>query len=231
MSSSHRHQAIRVANRFMRSNPTNDETLHITARRPKVAVAIGVGDSFENELFRIHRFRHAIRVTDLTNAGKRGKSVNQFSLYDIDFVNNDKIYDRINQYINTLPTHRSFASAMTEAEMIAGDAARMHLIAPKFDKTVLKSIEVAPAGFKPFKVEGRFVTVEADYNSFSVKDKVDKNNLPTCIPSAKGGREDVKMFFRWVTDNAKAIENMRFYEVLDAIGGLGIKYHSYCAMD
>lgn len=107
----------------------------------------------------------------------------------------------------------------------------MHLIAPKYEKTVLKGIEVAPAGFKPFKVEGRFVTVEADYNSFSVKDKVDTNNEPTCIPSTKGGKKDLKMFFRWVQDNMAAIKDMRFYEVVEAMTDHGIKHHTYCAMD
>lgn len=50
------------------------------ARRYLIAGQLGVGDTVQNERIRIHRYRDSIKVTDLTNAGKRGKRVEQFDL-------------------------------------------------------------------------------------------------------------------------------------------------------
>lgn len=41
----------------------------------RVAASLAQGKSFENDSWRIHRLSDAIRVTDLTNAGRRGKRV------------------------------------------------------------------------------------------------------------------------------------------------------------
>lgn len=53
--------AFKVASRYLQAN-------------------LGVGQTFQNEKVRIHRFRDQIRVTDLTNAGKRGKAVMEMTV-------------------------------------------------------------------------------------------------------------------------------------------------------
>lgn len=235
MNINRRLQAVQVANRLPTNNPLRGELLRLAARRSKVA--LDIGESFENNMFRAHRNMFSILVTDLTNAGKRGKDVVQFALTDLDYVKNRddssnvEMNARIKKFIDTLPAQRSFASAMAAAESIADDVPSMGLIAPKFYKEVLRGVDVAPPGFKPFKVEGEFVIVEADYTSFMVRDKTDMDNEPTCIPSTRGGKSDVKAFFRWVRDNVAAIKNMRFHDVLDGMNKNDIKHHTFCAID
>ena len=59
----------------------------------------------------------------------------------------------------------------------------------------------------------------------------DRCNLPVCIPAIKGGKSDIKVFYRWVSDNESRIKNMTYSEVLRGMGDAGIRYHSYYSMD
>ncbi len=53
---------------------------HVLAKQVKVAASIGIGRSFQNEIVRIHRYSDVLEVTDITNAGKRGKKADQFTV-------------------------------------------------------------------------------------------------------------------------------------------------------
>lgn len=93
-----------------------------------------------------------------------------------------------------------------------------------------ESIDVTPAGFKPIRIMGKGVTIEADYNDFRVVANEDPNET-TCIPAIKGGKKDIKVFYRWAKDNESKLKNMKFSDIVRTLMSEGVKFHQYCAVD
>jgi len=185
------------------------------------------GKAFENDDIRYHVYRSSVRVWDLTNAGKRGKKVDYFALYDIDMVRDPELSKKVEQWAFRLRTmnYRQALRAAQELAFEGGD------YPPKISQQQEKGVRITPAGFKPLRVRGRGVLVESEWDSFRVRDLLDTNNDPTCIPAFKGGKKDVKVFYRWVRDNESAIKRMDFRQVLKHMDQNNIRYHYYCAMD
>lgn len=53
---------------------------HRLASHVRSAGTLGIGRSHQNEIVRIHRYSDMLEVTDITNAGKRGKKADQFTV-------------------------------------------------------------------------------------------------------------------------------------------------------
>jgi len=181
--------------------------------------SISRGDSIEVGSIRIHRYDRDVAVWDLTNAGKRGKMVDSFVLYDLNRSNNEL------DLMEELEKANSFDSALKIAKKYLEKDDNIKLYERKH-----KGIEISPAGFKPISIQGKEVFIQADYDSFRVRDRSDINE-ETCIPAIKGGKADIKVFYRWVKDNQAKIKNMDFNEIVSAMRDEGIKYHRYCALD
>jgi len=196
--------------------------LILTAR---TLVGINVGETIETAVLRIHRYRGSIRVTDLENAGKRGKKVDEFIVDGLDRstgVDDSSVYE----LLDTIEASRNYADALRNAEKFVSEYKNSGIY-----ESSLRGVDVTPAGFKKIKIRNDNVLIESDFDSFAVRDLVDRHNEPTCIPSASGGKKDVKLFYRWVSDNQSELRNMTFQQVISAMRANGIKYHHYCAMD
>jgi len=202
----------RVASRYLRALERQGETAL-------------VGKTFENQDIRVHVYRSVVMVWDLANAGKRGKTVEKLSLYNLDFVRDPEVTKQIDQWTFRLKS-LNYAQAKAQAETLANLEA-----GAKFQVVNEKAFDILPAGIKPIKLETPQVSIEADLTGFSVRNKVDTNNLPTCIPASQGGKQSIGVFFRWLQDNLAQVKGMTYSQVLDTMRSLGIKYHSYCAMD
>jgi len=190
----------------------------------KFADPYEMGKTKENEHIRWFASRTSIRVWDLANAGKRGKMVDSFALYDIDYIRDPSLTKQVEQFPKWFPRmtyQRALEQARSLFEMGAG----------KLQTTQEKGVRVAPPGFGPIKVETDEVSLEADWDTFRIRDKKDTNNDPTCIPAIRGGVKSVKLFFRWVKDNEQRIKGWTYYQILTAMRSEGIEYHDYCAMD
>ena len=186
-----------------------------------------VGTTHETDTWRIHRYADSIRITELRGAGKRGKRCTEISLYDSGA-------SRMTAWESTamgalLYGKRDVSASKMEAEMeelIGGEYATI-----KIEVRALRGVDVMPAGFKKIKMKTDNFTLEAEYDSFRIQDRLDKNNEPTCIPAISGGKKSIPAFYRWVQDNESKLKRMKYHEILQAMGKEGIKYHSYCAMD
>jgi hypothetical protein len=203
---------------------------HLVPLLRKFAETALTGKGGGNDSLRFHAYRSAIRISELKYAGKRGKKVETFVLYDIDMVKDPEITKAIDQWTWRLKTLK-YDQAKKQAEEILKAANERGSYNPKFNITFEMGIRVAPAGFGPVKVKGKHVFLEAEWDSFRIRNLDDKYNEPTCIPALKGGKASVKQFYRWVVDNEREILNMSFRDVLAALDKEGIRYHYYCAMD
>jgi hypothetical protein len=172
-----------------------------------------------------------VRVTDLTNAGKRGKTVDEFSLYDLDFIKEPKVQRLVDRFLGTLKRTKSYAKALGMAKGIAAEADRLGKSYPKIETTTHRGVDVAGAGFKKIEVNGANVYVRADNSSFSVRDKKDRYNEQTCIAPVRAKKTAVKKFYAWAKKNESRLQTMTFGDVTDAMRKNGIDYHYYCAMD
>jgi len=183
-----------------------------------------LGKTMENKNIRFHVFRGSVRVWDLENAGKRGKRVDYFALHGFDYKARVGLHESIAAWVQTLPK-ATFASALAGAKKLE------HVYQLGLESYQEKGVDVAPAGFKPFQLLTNYVSINADDKSFSVRDLIDQNNLPTCIPGARGQKTQVKLFYRWVQDNESRLRRMTYLEILREMSKIGIQYHEYCAMD
>ena len=201
------------------------------AKLSKVALGLGVGNEHEDEKskLRFYRFTDSLRVWDLTNAGKRGKKVQSFALLGLEVRGPDQKI-MVDKLVVDLLKSKNFAGALSTAEKAIKElfefGIRLELYSSEF-----KGVDIKPAGFRPIKIKTDELEIEAGFDDFVVRDLADKNNLPACIPSARGGKRDVLLFYRWVSDNKTRLKSMTFREVVKALSDAGIKYHQYCSMD
>ena len=187
-----------------------------------------LGKTNESSHIRWHIFATSIRVWDLTNAGKRGKKVDTFALWGLDYISDVDVQASLAKWIkNTLPK-QNYKQALQFAK---STEQATHDRYPSLEIRQEMGVRVAPPGFGPFKLETPNVSIEADWDSFTVNDKIDQNNLPSCIPASKGGKASVKVFYRWVQDNQNRIKQMTFGQIQQEMRKAGIKSHYYCRMD
>jgi len=190
-------------------------------------LALDVGRTWDNENWRVHRYADSIKVTDLTNAGKRGKKVQILSVVAKRYRGEGMA--GMESLAMEFIMHAKRGASYARMKQVAEEATEAG-IADLYEESD-RGVDVAPGNFGPISIHGKHVYVEVGWKDFSVRDKVDQNNLPTCIPAIKGGLKAIPVFYRWVDENRAAIENMTFREVTKAMGDLGIQYHEYCAMD
>lgn len=114
------------------------------AQRYLSARGLAMGKTFQNENVRIHRFRELLRVTDLTNAGKRGKTCGQITLQFTANFEGDR-----DEYLDQV------TDVLMDSAAQGYDAVRNYLNFQKqelrrgqiaLDYEILKSINVEPFG-------------------------------------------------------------------------------------
>ena len=203
---------------------------HLLPLLKKYADSGLTGKTFEGPYLRFHAYSHSYQVEELVNAGKRGKVVDGFTLYDTDMIRDEEIQTAVAQFGFRLKNMK-YDAALAMAQELANRAAEQGWSYPKLHLTTKRGVDVMPAGVKTIRIQTPFVDIEADMESFSVRDRADQNNLPTCIPATAGKKTFVPMFYRWIQENEDKIRRLAYYEILELLRGAGIKYHSYCAMD
>jgi len=183
-----------------------------------------MGETKEVKGWRIHRYADSIKVTELANAGKRGKTVGIVTVYNF--------RSRLNPMESNALEFVMWANRGADmAKMIDIANEQSKLFNATVEVQYVKGIEVTPAGFKTIKIHTERLYLEASYSDFTIRDVTDHHNVPTAIPAISGGKKSIPALYRWVQANEAAIKGMRFYELLEAIRAEGIKYHQYCAID
>lgn len=185
--------------------------------------------TMENSKLRIQVTRSAIRATDLVNAGKRGKTCITAVLYNIDFLN-DEEFSKLTPLFMDLENIRDIDDAekrfSTMAYLTLADAPRLG-----YATGSVKGVEVTPYGFHPLEMNTEHLYLKSEYDTFVIRDKSDRFNEPTCMPAIRGGKADIKVFYRWVQDNKNRIADMTYSALLKEMDAQKIQYHTFCAVD
>jgi len=186
---------------------------------------ITIGQTIEHGLVRYHRYVDSLHAQDLTNAGKKGKLVNQFSIssYNDDHDQFDFIFSKITE--NT-----SFDHALTQAKFFINHEKNLDL---RLYESQAKGIHVNPSeasGFKKIKIENAHFTLTADSQTFSIREK--HPGTEAIIPTVYGKqRTAIKLFYNWVLENETKIQTMTFEQLKLALHHSNIDTHTYNTMD
>jgi len=211
------------------------------AQRYLSAGQLGIGETAANERVKVHRYRDNIVVTDLTNAGKRGKACMEFSVSPSYGAlagtgdDRDAWLDRTGDVLaGLLPRGYESMVAYIQNEM----KAQPHTI--DFGERKLRGVDVEPFGevfkFKIRQPNQGHIEVKCSPTSFSVIDH-DFVAHPT-DPSKDGHfqdtsywpakKKDAMTFYAWMKDNherARRFMNIGMFRQTWAKLGIDVNSH------
>lgn len=178
-----------------------------------------VGETFETEAWRVHRYSTSVCVTRIDNAGKRGKKCESFSVYG---YNDENDVGPVAHRLACLSVDGIGVDEMrVEIEIAAGRDLRV-------ETRTFRGVDVAPAKMPEIRIQGQHVLVLADPLTWSVLDTDDHYNEPTLLPLKA---KDAKAMYAWAKKNEARLATMKFNQVMTALREDGIGYHYYCAVD
>lgn len=204
------------------------------AQRYFAARDLPLGKTFQNELVRIHRYKHLLQITDLREAGKRGKSCTQLNVQlTANVDDHDKGFDELSELV---------------MEYVAGgfDVIRAHIqqlremrpgeIALNIER--LKAINVEPYGeiyeFSIQQRDGGSIEVKSSPIDFRVKDRVwfdgppDKPGFFQDTSYWPRKKKDAQVFYAWMKDNHERVRRIMNMNALRQIWhDLGVVYDSH----
>lgn len=178
-----------------------------------------IGETFENEAWRVHRFAHAIRITEIRNAGKRGKKCRDLALYDLDF---QRVPDAEQEFLARAAT--KLARDLVDTETMEGWA---RATGRKLQVMEYRGVDVEESN-EAIEIMTDRLKISANKREFSIEDLTDTYNRTTAMDTTRSGARKVHA---WIRRNQAVLPVMSFREVMEAIRGLGVRPHQYCAMD
>lgn len=164
--------------------------------------------------YRITRYSHSLKIEDLANAGKRGKTCLVYTVWG-DHYDQSVIY-------NTLDKINKFGIAETIKD-------------PLFTREERKGIEISPDYPKIEIHKDKFyLSIEPDNGTFEIRiqDLTDPFNEPTSIFCRHNKTERSKVY-KAISQNLETFKGLNTsYEVMKLLQEkTGIILHTYCAVD
>jgi len=207
------------------------KVISIETKRPAPQPeCLRIGQTFENASIRVHRWSSAVQVWDLANAGKRGKKVANFSLYNTDYIKDPIVDSNFNRFLfGIFPLN--YAQAKYWAEFIARDAKqRKDMGGPAFEEREARGVDVVPAGCTEIVINNEHCEATIEFTGFCICDKHDQNNLPASR-SDGNTKKQLKDFYLWVKANQETLQALTFREWDKLIEEKGLQYRCWCRMD
>lgn len=193
-----------------------------------------VGETSENGMLRVHRFAGSVRVTDLTNAGKRGKKVATFAVLPLYARNttDEGVKKRLGRVSSTLAELTNYGTALqivkdyiarfpNELELVEGEE---------------RGIDVRPGGAE----------VVVAFNSLGIDLEAEPNNFRLLHRTAYGrsnvaaneqgdafyqdtrywpvNKIGARKFYEWLLANRSRIDTMTIRDFTMLWNRLGIAY-------
>lgn len=219
----------RVRQQIM-ANPTDYAAIEAYSREllRRGDTIVPANKTQESKVLRVQRYRTGIEATELLNAGKRGKQVKRFTVYDFDMGDwhvvqaMDEIVDALSAAILGASSYSDAVSVVKEVMPLFKDVG----IAVKFSEETLRGVDVVSPGLKPLVASNATVSMIIEPNEFRIVDLTDKFNVPTIISVDKMGP---KKLYAWAqkTDLSKVtIKSLK-----DDMRKLNVHYHQFSAMD
>lgn len=191
-------------------------------------MTIPTGKTIESGTVRVHRFADHFRVTDLTNAGKRGKRVRSASFAPTFYFKGDH-GAWLENMAGILPSLDSFDAV----KRLVADVRADYPLEVTFDESEQRGVDVAPAGAQTIRlVTAGGLEITASAGGFMVKStqvlggskghKQDTLYWPAGTKTAQ--RASSAAFFAWLRSNLSTVEAMTIGELRAQWEALGVGY-------
>lgn len=199
-----------------------------------LAGVIPMGSTFQNEKIRIHRYRDQVRVTDLTNAGKKGKKVPELNISLTYNYTGDQQgwFDRQTEKFKSYATSSSKPYAAIQA--FIKDLQHDYPDDIKMSESEYKGVDIEPYGelFK-FKVpfeNGSSLTVESSPINSLVRHTAEMtgpngNSFDHDTLYYPDKKKDAAIFYGWMKDNSAKVKTFKsLLDLLEVWKSLGVNY-------
>jgi len=204
---------------------TMEASKRVVARYIK-AEGIPLGKTWETGTIRIHRYRGSFKITDLTNAGKRGKKVKEMSLGLNKLNDEDPWYDNMAKILAKADSYDEVKRLIKDVQQDYPGEIRMY-------ESELRGIDVNPGGTTKINLKtNKGVEISSEPKEFLVKvthefegkgpNQGKKFNQDTLYYSRK--KESAEIFYNWLKANLSEANQMDIDDLRKLWGELGVKY-------
>ena len=159
--------------------------------------AMQVGQTLENDVWRLHRYADSLRITSLRNAGKRGKQVLVLTV-PLDLQSK---------------VQKAAARRVTDAEMID-----LVPSGPNVFKEYSRGIDVLGHGEKKIEVEGLDFHFHASPQSFLIRQH--DMNLTSAIPPMRREKAAIKQMYAFARANESRMPAMNYRQLRAELKGI-----------
>lgn len=181
---------------------------------------IAVGHTVDTGTVRIHRYADSFEVTDITNAGRRGKTCRVASICRGYGANRPATLDG---YALALAGCASYDAVMA----LVADVAIDFPGSVRVTESSLRGVRVLPTA-TPVVIDGAYVRVVATPLDATVSCLMDGHNQPRGYPTS---RTASAVFYGWVQANRDRAATMTFRQIMSEMLTLRIGFHDYLAID
>lgn len=193
---------------------------YVLARGLDVGRTVNVGD------VRIHRFRDMFRVTDLTNAGKRGKKVRTLAIdlgYGSTVGDREAWFDELSEGLIRQTTYEGvvrYLNHMKEGEPYLN-----------WSISEQRGIDVEPTGSKLTLKTNAGLVIESSASEFNVLNKQPLTHPQTGDPIGfqdtnyyNRGKDSANVFFTWLQSNLSQVNSLDMNDLRRVWDQLDVKY-------
>lgn len=196
-----------------------------------VEAGIAEGRSWEIDKVRIHRYRDHFNVTDLENAGKRGKVVRVMNIAPTYYYKGDHAawMDRMGEALPDYPSYNGIKAFISDILVDAPGEISIN-------ESTVRGVDVAPAGSTKIRIKTQTgLEITSDPMDFLVKSTVPMSHPKTGEPIGTqdtlyypaNKKRDAKVFHNWLTANLGQVSRMTIGDFRKLWDDLKIPYDSH----
>ena len=191
---------------------------------------LGKGQTFFSGTLKIHRYHDSLRITDLENAGKRGKTCPEITVtfgFSLDSAAEDALATLTQQVVKCT----SFDCVRRTVEQFKVNSDKSSQIAVYDEK--LRSIDVEPMGTRIKYKTRTGLEIEASPNDFNVVEHAPmgmhdgKPNFYQDTAHWPCKKQDGRAFYTWVKENFNKLNSMTMRDLKEVWRGLGVCWNSH----
>jgi len=210
--------------------PKEGSAVNLRVAARYLEAALGVGRTLDDGSVRIHRYRDHLRVTDLTNAGKRGKKVESFTASPTYSYDGDpqKWLNRISKLM--IQSYRGNYLGMFG---LVKDLKHDFPTEVEINEHTERGIDVTPSGGK-LKIQGEDWSGSAEPQEFLLSHKAPLTKPGQDKPYGfqdtlywARKRKDAMLFYGWLKDNQAKLRRMDITQLRSLWDKLGVHYESH----
>ena len=216
---------VKGQRRSRRSSRSSRRSRGARPSKRRYGNVLGVGQSFFTKHLKLHRYSDSLRITDMQNAGKRGKKVRELTV--MAKTRNEAAIDSLLKQAAESILDMDFSQAKRHLE---GDPFELH-------ERELRGIDVEPVGttflLSRTLPDGSIVAIDASPHTFLVRSST---LISAPNKAAHGLRQDTlygpkskkdgQVFYDWIKANLAKAGRMTIRELIKLWDALGVSYDS-----